>query len=219
MNHFCLFAFVLLIGFTQAREPLAGVRLCEDDEIDWDQFGKNGLSFAILDASSGQMQNSYMEKWNQLLKLNITPGALHLYDSRISPYHNFETVDIHIFRNVNFTKEHLFALDLYNEGNLNPQEFTEDIHTFLDLVEGMHHIRPIIYANPHFYAEHIDQEASHKYRFETYRLWTWQAHCFRPTLYGNWNDYFIWEFDLYKLIGTNQPVRFLWLKSSTLTVD
>src|SRR5690606_37316772 len=102
------------------------------------QVAHNDLHFAFAKATEGHhyVDPTFDDKWKHFHQLKLVPGAYHFYRSDATPQQNFDNVRHHLFDRVNFTKEHLFAVDFEtNPGHLSPEKLSADLHHFLVLCE------------------------------------------------------------------------------------
>lgn len=222
VSKYCLFVLFLFVGLCFADEQtefVAGVDLSHYNKVtNWTQVGENGIKFAIIKATEGHtyVDQTFLDKWANLVKLGIIPGAYHFYRTDYTPEENFENVEKNIFAKVNFTKEHHFAVDYEkNDGHLNDEKAAEQLHQFLLMVEKKYKIKPLIYTYALYWDKTINTKVNDsKYNFGSYRLWIAHYNVLRPHIAKPWTDYYIWQFTSSGTVkGIEGHVDLNWMKA------
>jgi lysozyme len=139
--------------------------------IDWQKVKKIRFSdqnlrlrFFYLKATEGTTRSDrlFADHWQLLKKMGLRRGAYHFYIPWRDPLSQADNF-AHI---VNLEKGDLPPVLDFEQDTKEPQaQLIRDLSTWLNLIEGRFHVKPIIYTNNHFYQKYI------KGNFDDYPLW------------------------------------------------
>jgi lysozyme len=173
-----------------APEPSETARLNGIDvsefqgEIDWQAVKASGVVFAFARALEGEtiIDSRFADSWEDMKEAGIVRGAYDFYvadDSVESQVENFTAL-------VTLEPGDLVPMVDIETASLGGQPATADLvsdfHQYLDLMEAHYGVKPIIYTDPDFWNENLDDS------FGDYALWVAVYDVDSPTLPDGWSD-------------------------------
>lgn len=133
-------------------------------QIDWAEVAKDGqVAFAYLKAteSSGYVDRYYLQNLVGARKARIPVGIYHFFSPSTSALMQIENLRT----NVNPRDHDLIpVVDVEKRGKKSLAQFHRELQLFLDAVERMYGVKPIIYTGVNFYAKYLEGRFR-KYRF------------------------------------------------------
>ncbi len=132
--------------------------------IDWDRVAAQGVDFAFMKATEGQMMvdTLFVENWEQSKTTGLKRGAYHFYRPTVSA----EMQARHFMQAVNLDYGDLPpVLDVEVLDGVSKAKLLVGIRTWLYLTEIHYGVKPILYSNLKFYNKYL---AGH---FTDYPIW------------------------------------------------
>ena len=179
-------------------------------EIDWDQVKQNepGIAFVYIKATqSGTVTDSCFGKnWSNAKQAGILRGAYHFFNAAVDA----KTQADFFMNTVGKLEPNDLPpwLDLESGqysgvDDVSPEAFVNSVFTWLEEVEKVWGIKPVVYASPAFMSEHLGDE-----RFAAYPLAVAQynTQIDAPQLEGAWQGK-SWTFWQYSENGTIKGIN------------
>ncbi len=172
-------------------------------EIDWQELAAQEISFAYIKATEGTTHtDEYFESnWAQAAETDLLVGAYHFF-SFTSPGKNQAEHFIDVVGDI--SGKLLPAVDVEYYAGVTPDVETvvEELTVFLNTVEKIYGVKPIIYATYASYNDFI------KGNFDDYPLWIRNVY-FTPNL-GMSGKWVIWQYtDVAVLLGYSGEEKYI----------
>lgn len=157
-------------------------------EIDWQAVRASGVVFAFARALEGETIHdaTFAANWRGMKEAGVVRGAYDFYIANDSP-----EVQAKIFSSLVALEPGdlvpMVDIEEASLGGSEPPDLVEDFHRYLELVEQAFGARPIVYTNPSFWNENMDDS------FGEYPLWVADYEVESPTLPDGWQDWVIWQ--------------------------
>lgn len=163
-----------------------------NNEIDWatvrNPKGNIKTHFCFMKATEGGdfIDKRFVHNWSEAKRHNIAKGAYHFYRPEVSP----EIQAKNFIKNV-WLEEGDFApvldFEIQGRNRRHQRRLTENVITWLKLVEKAYGIKPIIYTNLHIYNQYIKDTP-----LENYPIWASQYNTEELIGFENSKVYF-WQ--------------------------
>lgn len=175
-------------------------------DVDWSSIKKDGVLFAYAKATQGSrfIDPKYMSNWKEMKENKVYKGAYHFfeYDDDVTKQVN------HFLKTVKYSKLDLPpVLDLEGggvNGKVNIESYQKSVLEWLNQVEKILGVKPIIYTNVTFGNTYLN-----KPEFSNYDLWLAEYTKEKPELPEAWlsKGWLIWQRSEFgKLNGINGNV-------------
>ncbi len=176
-----------------ATEPAArldGIDVSEfQGDIDWQAAKAAGVVFAFARALEGDTihDSQFAANWQGMKEAGVVRGAYDFYIADDSP----ETQVEEFTALVTLEPGDLVPMVDIESASLTesaPANLVSDFHRYLDLMEAHYGVKPIIYTDPDFWNENLDDS------FGEYPLWVADYDGEdTPTLPEGWDDWVLWQ--------------------------
>lgn len=158
-------------------------------EIDWQAVKASGVVFAFARALEGEtiQDSTFAANWQGMKEAGVIRGA---YDFYIA--NDADSDQVEVFSSL-VTLEPgdlvpMVDIEAASLGGLEADgDLVEDFHEYLDLMEKHYGVKPIIYTDPDFWNEHMDDS------FGAYPLWIAAYGVDVPPVPAGWADWIIWQ--------------------------
>lgn len=174
---------------TAVPAQLAGIDVSEfQGDIDWQAVKAGGVVFAFARALEGETihDSRFSANWQGMKDAGIVPGAYVFYVADDPPAKQAE-----IFTGlVTLEPGDLRPMVDIEQGSIGasaPANLVANFHTYLELIEKHYGVKPIIYTDPVFWNEHMDDS------FGDYPLWVADYDVDSPTLPTGWDKWVFWQ--------------------------
>ena len=173
--------------------------------IDWEKLrnakvNDRPLSFVIVKATEGLtlVDENFNDNFYRVRKNDLIRGAYHFYNPAREPIRQAEFY----LKQVHLEPGDLPPiLDVEKRGRKSLSEFQHDVKTWLDVVQTVYGVAPIIYTNLDFKKRYLNEPV-----FDEYPLWVANYYKKKLSYEGNW---VIWQYtDWGKVDGINDKVDF-----------
>lgn len=191
-----LFSFLALAAPLAASgsEPVHGLDVSHHSgEVDWETVAAQGYDFVFLKASEGvdDPDPKFAQHWQALPGHGLVRGAYHFYVTEDDPRAQAEL----FLSTVDYRPGDLApAVDVELVGHQTPEDWTDGLLRFLQIVEGEVGVPPILYTSPRFAAEHFTGPGADR-RFGRYPLWIAEYEVEEPAVPGAWSEWVLWQFE------------------------
>lgn len=181
-------------GTSGANRERAGARLDGIDvstfqgEIDWQAVKASGIVFAFARALEGETihDSSFTTNWQGMKEAGVVRGAYDFYVAGDPP-----TKQAEVFAGlVTLEPGDLVPMVDIESGSLGasaPPDLIANFHRYLELIESHYEVKPIIYTDPSFWNEHMDDS------FGDYPLWVAEYGVDSPTPPKGWGTWALWQ--------------------------
>ncbi len=157
-------------------------------EIDWQAVRASGIVFAFARALEGESihDSRFAANWQGMKDAGVVRGAYDFYVAADPPeaqVENFAGL-------VTLEPGDLVPMVDIEQGSVGsaaPPDLVADFHRYLQLMESHYGAKPIIYTDPSFWNEHMDDS------FGDYPLWVAEYGVDSPSLPRGWNDWVLWQ--------------------------
>ena len=179
-------------GTSTPAETLSGIDVSEfQSRIDWQAVKASGVTFAFARALYGESIHDpeFVNNWQGMKEAGVIRGAYDFYiveESPASQVQDFSDI-------VSLESEDLAPMVDIEEASITasdgtaPANIVSNFHEYLILMEAHYGIKPIIYTNPSFWNEYMDDS------FGDYPLWIAEYGVKAPTVPNGWDNWTIWQ--------------------------
>lgn len=171
------------------RTRLHGVDVSKfQGEIDWQAVKASGIVFAFARALEGETihDSSFTTNWQGMKEAGVVRGAYDFYVAGDAP-----TKQVEVFAGlVTLEPGDLVPMVDIEGGSLGasaPPDLIADFHQYLELMESHYGVKPIIYTDPSFWNEQMDDS------FGDYPLWVAEYGVDSPTPPKGWDAWALWQ--------------------------
>lgn len=191
----CLLAFLLpplclrnSVVCPPATAELRGIDVSHyQQQIDWAKLlARQPLEFAFVKATEGSdyTDSLFCRNWEALARYGVRRGAYHFFRAYGCGYdqalHFLETVKMQ-------PGDLLPVLDIETTDGIPTEIMLEEARIWLQTVENVLHVKPIIYSNQHFYEKYLAGW------FDAHPLWVARYSTAQPVLTTGKNWHF-WQY-------------------------
>ena len=182
-------SFLPPAGAQSASPPRVGIDVSHHSgAIDWQTVAGHGPAFVYLKATEGidDADPSFAGHWSQVAALGIPRGAYHFYVTEDDPEQQAR-----FFLSV----AHPAAgdlppvVDVETLGHDTSGPLAPGLRRFLEVVERVSGLTPVIYTGSRFWNSHFDSS------FARYPLWVAEYGVAAPTLPSGWSEWLFWQFE------------------------
>ncbi len=172
-----------------APSRLSGIDVSEfQGEIDWQAVKDSGVVFAFARALEGEtiVDSRFSANWQGMKAAGVARGAYDFYVAADPPEAQVKTFT----GLVTLEPGDLVPMVDIEQGSLGdsaPPDLVADFHRYLELMEQHYGVKPIIYTDPDFWNEHMDDS------FGAYPLWVADYGVESPTVPRGWEDWVLWQ--------------------------
>ncbi len=156
-------------------------------EIEWDSVAtKAPLDFAFVKATEGQdfVDSLFCQNWDALKRLGIRRGAYHFFRAYGC---GDEQARLFLSQVEMLPGDLAPVLDIECLDGIEPEVMRQEARIWLEMVEKQLGVKPIIYANLHFYETYL---AGH---FDDFPLWIARYSDKQPML-ANGKSWSFWQY-------------------------
>ncbi len=176
---------------TAAAPPgqLPGIDVSQfQGEIDWQAVKASGVVFAFAQALEGETIHdaNFAANWSGMKEVGVVRGAYDFYVADDSPAAQVETFASLVTLEPGDMVP-MVDIEQASIGAAAPADLIADFHTYLELMEKHFGVKPIIYTDPYFWDEHLDDS------FGDYPLWVAAYEVDSPPLPKGWDEWVIWQ--------------------------
>ncbi len=157
-------------------------------EIDWQAVKASGIVFAFARALEGETihDSTFAANWPGMKEAGVVRGAYGFYIADDPP-----SAQVEVFGGlVTLEPGDLVPMVDIEEGSIGssaPPDLITDFHQYLELMEKHYRAKPIIYTNPSFWNEHMDDS------FGDYPLWIAEYGVDSPNPPTGWSGWVLWQ--------------------------
>jgi lysozyme len=174
---------------TTTQTEVVGVDVSQfQGELDWQSVKASGVAFAFARALEGEtiLDSDFAANWEGMKAAGVARGAYHFYVADDPPEDQAR-----VFSGL-VTLEPgdlvpMVDIEQASIGASAPSDLVSNFHRYLDLLEQQFGVRPIIYTEPAFWNEHMDDS------FGTYPLWVADYSVDSPVLPQGWDNWVLWQ--------------------------
>lgn len=174
---------------TETPARLRGVDVSKfQGEIDWQAVKASGIVFAFARALEGEtiVDSRFTANWQSMKEAGVVRGAYDFYVAGDRP-----AAQVEVFTDlVTLEPSDLGPMVDIEQGSLGssaPPDLVSNFHKYLELMETHYGVKPIIYTDPAFWNEHMDDS------FGDYPLWVAEYGVDSPTLPKGWDAWVLWQ--------------------------
>lgn len=172
-----------------AQTQLDGIDISQfQGEIDWQAVKASGGVFAFARALEGETlpDSRFAANWEGMKAAGIVRGAYHFYvagdrpEDQASMFSGLVTLEPGDL-------VPMVDIEYGSIGASAPPDLVSNFRQYLELIEQRFGVTPIIYTNPEFWAEYMDDS------FGAYPLWVADYDVDSRRLPLGWNDWVLWQ--------------------------